>query len=89
MVMTVLISKGSTGDRSYTAHYAINSFTIRYLDVEGATFAGAPTTYTPEDVVTIPNPSEVGYIFEGWSGPGFSGTKKDVVIAKGSEGNRV
>ena len=89
MVMTVLISKGSTGDRSYTAHYAINSFTIRYLDVEGATFTGAPTTYTPEDVVTIPNPSKVGYIFEGWSGPGFSGTKKDVVIAKGSEGNRV
>ncbi len=89
MVMNVLVEKGSTGNRTYTAHYTINSFTIRYLGVEGANFAGAPTTYTPDDVVTIPNPSKVGYVFEGWSGPGFSGNKKDVVIEKGSEGNRV
>ncbi len=87
--MTVVIEKGSTGDRSYTANYSINTYTIKYLEVEGATFTGAPTTYTAQEEVVIPNPTKIGYIFKGWSGTGINGIKKDVVIEAGSAGNRV
>lgn len=87
--MTVVIEKGSTGNRSYTANYKINFYTIKYLEVEGATFTNAPTTYTALDRVVIPNPTKTGYIFKGWSGTGINGIKKDVVIEAGSAGNRV
>lgn len=87
--MTIVIEKGSLGDRTYKANYSINTYTIKYIGVDGATFTGAPTTYTAAQSVTIPTPSKVGYIFKGWSGTGINGIAAEVVIAKGSAGNRV
>ena len=87
--MTVVVEKGSTGNRSYTANYSINSYSIKYLGVDGAFFTDAPTTYKADESVSIPNPSKIGYIFVGWSGTGIKGVATDVVIEKGSAGNRV
>ena len=87
---TVTISKGSTGDRSYAAHWTLTNFTLSY-NLNGGTVATAnPTTYTLEtNSFTLNNPSRTYYTFAGWSGTGLTGTTNtNVTVAKGSTGNR-
>ncbi len=86
--MVVSITKGSTGDRSFIANYELNTYTITYLGLSGATFTGEKTQYNVTETFAIPNPSKNGYIFNGWSGTGILGVQKDVVVPVGSSGNR-
>lgn len=90
--MTVTIPKGSTGNRSYTAHWVITDYSISYNLNGGELESGKinPTRYTIDTVTfTLNNPIRLGYIFTGWSGTGLSGTSnKTVTISKGSIGNR-
>ena len=85
---TVTIAKGSTGDRTYTANWTLNTYTISY-ELNGGTAAN-PTSYTVEtDTFTLNNPTRTGYTFKGWSGTGLTGDEnKTVTIAKGSTGNK-
>ena len=41
--LTVTIPKGSTGNRSYTAHWSLNTYSITY-DLNGGTASGNPTS---------------------------------------------
>ncbi len=87
--MNVLIEKGSTGPRSYVATYSINTYNLKFLGLEGAKFNSPELTYkvdTPD--IVVPNPTKIGYIFNGWTGTGINGIKKDLVITKGSTGNK-
>ena len=71
------IPAGSTGDRSFTAHWKANDYVIRFDLGEGQTSwpegeptledgtAGLAATYDGE--VTLPAPKRAGHVFAGWS----------------------
>ncbi len=85
---TVAIAKGSTGNKSYTANWSINAYTIGYT-LNGGSISGQPTSYNVESATfTLPTPSKFGYTFTGWTGTGLSGLTKTVTVSKGSTGNR-
>ena len=86
----VTISKGSTGNLSYTANWTEESYTIEY-NLDGGTVSSAnPTSYNIESsAITLNNPVKTGYTFKGWSGTGLSGdSNTSVTIPTGSTGNR-
>lgn len=85
---SVTIVKGSTGNKSYTAHWTPTKYTIGYT-LNGGSISGQPTNYNIESAnFTLPTPSKSGYIFTGWTGTGLSGLTKTVTVSKGSTGNR-
>ena len=86
---SVVIAKGSTGDKSYTANWTAESYAIT-CDLAGGTLADAnPETYTIEDDdITLNNPTRTGYIFAGWTGSNGTTPQTSVVIAKGSTGKK-
>ena len=85
---SVTIVKGSTGNKSYTANWSINAYTIGYT-LNGGSISGQPTSYNVESAsFTLPTPSKSGYTFTGWTGTGLSGLTKTVTVSKGSTGNR-
>ena len=85
---TVTITKGSSGNRSYTANFSPTSYSISYTLNGGS--ATNPTSYTVEsNNFTLNNPSRSYYDFSGWGGTGLTGTgNKTVTIAQGSTGAR-
>ena len=87
--LTVTIPKGSTGNRSYTAHWSLNTYSITY-DLDGGTASGNPDFYTVESsTITLNPPTRTGYTFIGWSGTDLSGSDNlTVTIPTGSIGNR-
>lgn len=87
--LTVTIPKGSTGNRSYTAHWSLNTYSITY-DLNGGTASGNPTSYTVESAtITLNQPTKTGYTFTGWSGTNLTGEDNlTVTIPTGSIGNR-
>lgn len=83
--MTVTISKGSVGNRSYKANWTAVSYKISY-DLDGGS-ASNSTAYTIEtDPIELKAPVKNGYEFAGWSGSNLSGIQKSVTITKGSYG---
>ena len=88
---SVTILKGSTGDRTYTAHWSIDSYEITY-DLNGGKLADGvtnPSTYSVEAAdITLNNPTREGYTFLGWTGTGLAAATENVTIAKGSTGAR-
>ena len=68
---SVTIAKGSTGNRSYTAHWTANTYEITYKDKNNATFSGThgsnyPTKHTYGTATTLVSPTKTGYDFNGW-----------------------
>lgn len=86
---TVTVSKGSTGDRSYTANWSLDTYSISYT-LNSGTASGNPSSYNVNTAsFTLNNPTRTGYTFKGWSGTGLSGTTNtSVTVAKGSTGDR-
>ena len=91
---TVTISKGSTGNRTYTANWTPITYTISYT-LNGSNpytvdTISNPVSYNIEtNTITLNNPTRKGYTFKGWSGTGLTGdTNKNVTIPKGSTGNK-
>lgn len=86
--MTVTISKGSSGDRSYTANWTVSNYSIVY-NLAGGTDAGNPITYTVDsEDIYLKAPTRTGYVFSGWTGTGLTQPTEHVTITKGSTGNR-
>ena len=86
---SVTIPAGSTGDRSYTANWTADTYSIAY-DLGGGSVSPAnPTGYTVESGdITLGNPTKASFTFAGWSGTDISGTSASVTIPAGSTGNR-
>ena len=82
----VTVEQGSTGDRTYTANWSSETYTITYSGWLGN--VSNPSTYTAADRITLDNPERTGYTFLGWTGTGLSSVTKNVVIPEGSSGNR-
>jgi uncharacterized repeat protein (TIGR02543 family) len=87
--MSVTISTGSYGDKSYTATWTANTYTITY-DLAGGNVATAnPETYTIESGdITIVNPTRTGYTFAGWTGTDLASPTMSVTISTGSYGDK-
>ena len=65
--MTVTIPKESTGDRSYTAHFSQNTYTVAFDTVGGSSISdktGVTWTDTVLDGITAP--TKDGFEFTGW-----------------------
>ena len=87
----VVITNGSTGNRTYTANWTKNSettYTITYV-LNGGSVSGNPSKYSASTLpITLKNPTRSGYTFTGWTGTGLSSATKSVTINKNSTGNR-
>lgn len=84
----VKIPTGSTGERSYVAHFTPITYRID-CELNGGS-ATNPSTYTIEsNTITLNNPTKTGYTFTGWSGTDLVGDdNQSVSIPTGSIGNR-
>ena len=78
-------------DKTINATWTINNYTITY-DLDGGKLAKDeknPATYTVESGdITLKNPTREGYVFAGWKGTDIDDTSMEVIIAKGSIGDR-
>ena len=78
-------------DITITAKWEIEKYKIEF-DYNGGALAEGVTNqaeYTIESKdITLAEPSRIGYEFEGWEGTGLTGPTKNVIITKGSTGNR-
>jgi len=62
---SVIIPKGSTGNKAYTANWQVIEYTIT-LDTNGGPVV-SPIKYTVEDLFTLPYIFRPGYEFAGWT----------------------
>ena len=84
----VNIVPGSINNRSYTAYWTVNTYTITY-ELNGG-YAVNKDKFTVEDATfKLQNPTRDGYIFAGWTGTDLENAADDVYIKKGSVGNRI
>ena len=86
---TVSIERGSTGDKSYTAQWTLNTYTITY-DLDGGTVSSSnPASYTVETTTfTLNNPTKTGYAFAGWTGTNDTTPQTTVSIPRGNTGDK-
>ena len=72
----VVIPTGSTGDRTYTANWTANTYTVIF-NAQGGTVNPATKTVTfGATYGTLPTPVKTGHTFGGWyTGTGGTGTK--------------
>lgn len=75
------ISKGSTGEKTFTAIWDKEVYPIKYILNGGINNSSNPVQYTAEDEIKILNPSREGYKFLGW--------EEGNNISKGSSGEKV
>lgn len=85
----VKIEKGSIGDKKYKANWKGIEYSINYNLNDGTLENENPSTYTPDsDNITLNNPSREGCHFIGWTGDNGTTPQTDVVIPKGSIGDK-
>ena len=86
---SVTISKGSSGNKSYTANWTAIEYTISYALNSGAVAVANKVKYTIETATfTLNNPTRVGYTFAGWTGSNGTTAQTSVSIEKGSTGDK-
>ena len=86
---TVFIEKGSTGDKSYTAHWSEVAYTITYNLDGGRVTPANPTGYNvASETFELINPTKDGYTFTGWTGSNGDELQTIVAIEHGSTGNK-
>ena len=65
--MTVTISKGSTGNKAYTAHFSQNSYTVAFDTVGGSSISDKTDVKWDDTVLSgITAPTKDGWEFTGW-----------------------
>lgn len=73
--------------KSLSAVYDKNTYSIIY-DLNGGTAANVSNYTVEDDDIHLNAPTKQGYVFDGWTGSNGDTPEKDVVITKGSVGNR-
>ena len=84
---TVVLPKGTTGDKTYTANWKVITYTIA-LGANGGKELAAISYTIESDPIKLPTPERKGYEFIGWIGDGIDGTQPEVIIPTGSTGDR-
>jgi uncharacterized protein (TIGR02145 family)/uncharacterized repeat protein (TIGR02543 family) len=81
--VTVSVEQGNTGDRNYTANWAIKTYTLTTTanPPDGGTFLRSPnqTSYDYGTNVLVTATANAGYMFTGWSSDA-SGTVNSVTV---------
>lgn len=72
---TVTISKGSTGDRSYTANFTANKYTVSYDTNGGVEISSTKEVTYDSTYGDLPTPTKTGYTFVGWFTLATGGTE--------------
>lgn len=88
--MSVAIEPNSVGDKIYNANWLIATPYVIAYNLSGGSFdESTPTTYyTNSETFELPQPTKEGFRFVGWAGSNGEEPQKDVVIEKGSIGNK-
>ena len=77
---TITIPKGSTGDKTFTAHWIIITYKINYVLNGGTNSAENPDSYNVySGDILLEDPVRNGYTFDGW--------QEGVIIEEGSVGD--
>ena len=84
---TVVLPKGTTGDKMYFANWEVNIYAIT-LDTSGGNALDAISYAVTSSPITLPTPVRTGYTFLGWTGEGITTPQPEVIIPTGSTGNR-
>ena len=87
---SITISQGNTGDKSYQAVWKTTEYKIEY-DLDGGSWGSLTpmSAYTIESGdIALPVPVRDGYTFSGWIGNNGTESQVNVVITKGSTGNK-
>ncbi len=84
---TVVLPKGTTGDKAYTANWKVITYTIA-LGANGGEDLAAISYTIESDQIKLPTPERKGYEFMGWIGDGIDGAQPEVIIPTGSTGDR-
>lgn len=87
---SITISQGNTGDKSYQAVWKTTEYKIEY-DLDGGSWGSLTpmSAYTIESGdIALPVPVRDGYTFSGWIGNNGTEPQVNVVITKGSTGNK-
>ena len=85
----VMVPIGSTGEKTYEAHFTPIDYSITYNLNGGSVSEDNPITYNIESSpITLNNPTKTGYDFIGWTGTGIDEPTKNITIPTGSMGNR-
>ena len=84
---TVVLPKGTTGDKIYFANWEVNIYAIT-LDTSGGNALDAISYAVTSSPITLPTPVRTGYIFLGWTGEGITEPQKTMEIPQGSTGDR-
>lgn len=85
--LTVVLPKGTTGDKIYFANWEVNIYAIT-LDTSGGNALDAISYAVTSSPITLPTPVRTGYTFLGWTGEGIVNPQTEVIIPTGSTGNR-
>ncbi len=76
-------------DTIYKAQYTINEYTIKYNFNTCSNDDGQEIKYNVEsDTITLPTPTRTGYTFLGWTGSNGLKPQLEVIIHKGSIGDK-
>ena len=84
---TVVLPKGTTGDKIYFANWEVNIYAIT-LDTSGGNALDAISYAVTSSPITLPTPVRTGYTFLGWTGEGIVNPQTEVIIPTGSTGNK-
>ena len=84
---TVVLPKGTTGDKIYFANWEVNIYAIT-LDTSGGNALDNIRYTVKSDPIKLPTPTRVGYNFVGWTGEGITTPQTEVIIPTGSTGNK-
>lgn len=97
--VNVTVPTGSNGNRTYTATWTLNTYTLTYNNNTGSlvnipgysvlSTGNNPSQYTYESAdIAIENPSYTAYTFAGWTGTGLTGATTTLYVFNHSTGNR-
>lgn len=84
---TLVLPKGTTGDKTYTANWEVNIYAIT-LDTSGGNALDAISYAVTSSPIKLPTPVRTGYTFLGWTGEGIVNPQTEVIIPTGSTGNK-
>ena len=88
-IESVIIEKGSVGNKKYTANWQVIEYTISYDYAGGSVLSPNKTRYSIEtEEFKLTNPTRIDYEFAGWVEEGSKKIKNEVIISKGTTGNK-
>lgn len=81
---SVSIASGSTGNKSYTANWTANNYTLTFNANGGSVSTASKVVANGAQYGTLPTPTRTGYTFAGWYTAASGGTKVSTTTVMGA-----